>query len=247
MGFTPRLNAPSTTSKYWKHTSAGGINSCILIGGGSVLPNCVGYAWGRFAEIMGKAPKLSRGNAEDWYNYKDGYSRGKTPKLGAVICWRKGKAGYGGDGAGHVAIVEKIYSDGSILISQSGYRSSRFWTSKVAKGYALKGYVFQGFIYNPAVSSAAAEKTTSTKKVTYSTGKTYTLQANMKVRAGAGTNYRQKKRSELSADGKKHAQAGTYAVLKKGTKVTCLAIKGDWIKIPSGWVCCKQGSTVYIK
>ena len=86
---------------------------------------------------------------ENWWGYKDGYKRGQTPKLGAVMCYRKGKAGVSSDGAGHVLIVEKIYSDGSVLASQSGYKSSRFWTSVIPKGYALKGYVFQGFIYNP--------------------------------------------------------------------------------------------------
>lgn len=154
MSYKPRLSAPSTTDKNWIHSTKGGKNSCILITGNSVLPNCVGYAWGRFMEVLGSTPKLSRRNAEDWYGYiQDGYKRGQTPKLGAVICWRKGRAGNGNDGAGHVAIVEKINSDGSIVISQSGYKSSRFWTSTVKKGYALAGYVFQGFIYNPAVSS----------------------------------------------------------------------------------------------
>ena len=161
MSFTPRLSAPSTSDKNWIHTSKGGKNSCILIKGNSVLPNCVGYAWGRFMEILGSTPKLSRRNAEDWYGYTaDGYRRGNTPKLGAVICWRKGKTGTGSDGAGHVAIVEKINSDGSIVISQSGYNSKRFWTSTIKSGYALSGYVFQGFIYNPAVSVT----TTTNKK-----------------------------------------------------------------------------------
>ena len=155
MSFKPRLTAPSLTDKNWIHTSKGGKNSCILIKGNSVLPNCVGYAWGRFMEILGSTPKLSRRNAEDWYGYtSDGYKRGKTPKLGAVICWRKGKTGTSSDGAGHVAIVEKINADGSIMISQSGYGTSRFWTWTVKKGYALSGYVFQGFIYNPAVSTS---------------------------------------------------------------------------------------------
>lgn len=157
MSFKARLTAPSVTNKNWIHTSKGGKNSCILITGNSVLPNCVGYAWGRFMEILGSTPKLSRRNAEDWYGYTvDGYKRGSTPKLGAVICWRKGKTGTGSDGAGHVAIVEKINSDGSIVISQSGYNSKRFWTSTIKRGYALSDYVFQGFIYNPAVSSTAS-------------------------------------------------------------------------------------------
>lgn len=250
MAFKARLNAPSTSDKNWIHTSAGGKNGCIKVSGNSVLPNCVGYAYGRFMEILGKTPKLSRSNAENWYgNTSDGYKRGKTPKLGAVICWAKGKAGVSSDGAGHVAIVEKIYGDGSILISQSGYKSSRFWTSKVSKGYALKGYTFQGFIYNPAVTSS--KTSVNADYISYVTGKTYTLQANLKVRTGAGTKYRQKKVSELTASGKKSAQSGTYAVLKKGTKVTVKAVKkvggNTWIRIPSGWICAIQGSTVYVK
>ena len=82
-------------------------------------------------------------------------------------------------------------------------------------------------------------------------GQTVTLTANMKVRTGAGTSYRWKKRSELTADGKKHSQTGIYAVLKKGTKVTVLTVtvKGNdiWIRIPSGYVCAKKGSNKYVK
>lgn len=248
MAFTQRLNAPSSSNKWYIHTSHGGLNSCIHIKGGSVLPNCVGYAWGRFGEILGSVPRLSRSNAENWYgNTSDGYKRGSSPKVGAVICWAKGKAGVSSDGAGHVAIVEAVYSDGSILISQSGYKSKRFWTSKVKKGYALKGYTFQGFIYNPAISDGTKPNNTST----YNVGRTYVLNANMKVRTGAGTSYRQKNFSELSVDGKKNALSGTYAVLKKGTRVTCKKVtksgSGTWIQIPSGWVCAiASNGTVYI-
>ena len=61
----------------------------------------------------------------------------------------------------------------------------------------------------------------------FSTGKTYTIKASsgLKVRTGPGTNYRQKKRSELTAGGKKAAKVGTYAVLKNGTRVTVKAVK----------------------
>ena len=82
-------------------------------------------------------------------------------------------------------------------------------------------------------------------------GQTVTLTSNMKVRTGAGTSYRWKKRSELTADEKKHSQTGIYAVLKKGTKVTVLTVtvKGNdiWIRIPSGYVCAKKGSSKYVK
>lgn len=244
MAFTPRKTAPSTSSKYWKHTSAGGVNECIKISGGSCIPNCVGYAWGRFYEILGKKPKLAKTNAETWYlNTADGYQRGKTPRLGAVICWAKGKAGNAADGAGHVAIVEEIYSDGSILTSNSAYKGTRFYMKKLKKGYAMPGYTFQGFIYNPAVSSGGSSGSGFVK------GKNYTLLTALKVRSGAGTNYSQKTVSQLTAGGKKAATSakGTAgAVLKAGTVVTCLEVKGDWIRIPSGWICGKNGSKLYI-
>lgn len=184
MAFKARTTAPSTTDKNWIHTSKGGKNSCILVSGNSVLPNCVGYAWGRFMEILGSTPKLSRGNAEDWWNYKDGYKRGSTPKLGAVACWRKGKVGTGADGAGHVAIVEKIYSDGSILISESGYKSFRFRTTKLAKGYKyFTGYTFQGFIYNPAVTDSTI---TSTNKPSTTTGGTVKVELSVLRKGSKG-------------------------------------------------------------
>lgn len=151
--FKPRLKAPNGNDLNWIHVTKGGKNKCILIKGKSVLPNCVGYAWGRFMEILGSQPKLSLGNAELWYGHRsDGYERGKTPRLGAVICWRKGVAGNYKDGAGHVAIVEEILPDGRLRISQSGYGATkRFWTSIIPADFHLDGYVFQGFIYNPKV------------------------------------------------------------------------------------------------
>lgn len=151
MAFKARLKAPSADSKFWKHTSAGGVNSCLLIANGSCIPNCVGYSWGRWYEILGKKPALSRRNAELWFGYvADGYKRGRKPKLGAVACWRKGEVGVSSDGAGHVAIVEKINADGSIVISESGYKTFRFRTRTIKPPYSLGGsYVFQGFIYLP--------------------------------------------------------------------------------------------------
>lgn len=150
--FKPRTRAPSMSDPLWRHTSVGGKNECILIKNGSCIPNCVGYAWGRFYEIIGQRPTLSKNNAESWYPYiADGYRRSPIPALGAVACWSKGVVGVGSDGAGHVAIVEEIKANGDIVTSNSGYGSSRFWmqTFKKANGYAMSGYKFQGFILPP--------------------------------------------------------------------------------------------------
>lgn len=157
MAYTPRLSAPSTTDKYWIK-SPSGYNNCIRISGNATIPNCVGYAWGRFMEIGGVTTcKLSTRNAEKWWgNTADGYARGQTPKLGAVICWRKGSATDGNDGAGHVAIVEQINSDGSIVTSNSAYNGKRFYTQTLKPPLYTwnSAYTLQGFIYNPYVEAA---------------------------------------------------------------------------------------------
>lgn len=148
--FHERTTAPSSDNLYYIKTTHGGYNKCIQIeNDGSVLPNCTGYAWGRFMECQTNVTdcNLSRGNAEIWYsNTSDGYERGQTPKLGAVICWYSTQSG------GHVAIVERINSDGTILTSNSAYSGSRFYmkTLDPANNYYMgDAYTFQGFIYNP--------------------------------------------------------------------------------------------------
>lgn len=114
---------------------------------GELTGNCVGYAYGRFMEIMGVTKcKLSWHNAGTWISYtQDGYERGKTPRLGAVACWSKD------GGAGHVAIVEKVYPDGTIETSNSAWQGKRFYmqTLKPPLYTWSSKFHFQGFIYNP--------------------------------------------------------------------------------------------------
>lgn len=144
--FTQRTTAP-TQSDEWFYDK----NPFHQSGYG--MPNCTAYAWGRFAELMDSAPKLSLGNAEEWYGHADGYARGKTPRVGAIICWRKGTVGVSSDGAGHVAIVEQVNDDGSIITSESGWKSATFWwqTRRTNDGNwgQSSSYTFQGFIYHP--------------------------------------------------------------------------------------------------
>lgn len=151
MKYVKRLTEPSATDKNWIHMSKGGYNKCILIKGNSCLPNCTGYAWGRWRELLGKDHNLSVNQAEVWFKKNDGYERGQTPKLGAVICYAKGDPNNYKDGAGHVAIVEEIKDDGSIIIGQSGSNSTKkFWTQTLKPPYSYgTGYTLQGFIYIP--------------------------------------------------------------------------------------------------
>lgn len=138
-----RTTCPAKDNKYYMN-GGGGYNKCLKISGNYVLHNCVGYAYGRFMEKNGMTScKLSAADAKKWYGHtSDGYKRSKTPVPGAVICWTNSQWG-------HVAIVEEVYEDGSILISQSGYTAKKFWTQKLKKGYKLSGYTLQGFILPP--------------------------------------------------------------------------------------------------
>lgn len=148
--FIPRYLAPFVNDKHWLTPKLEGVNECLHIASGSVLPNCVGYAWGRWYELLKQKPNLSKGNAENWWFKTDGYDRGKTPKLGAIACWRKGEAGYAQDGAGHVAVVENILEDGSIVTSNSNYLGTRFYMRTIRPPFDIgRSYTFQGFIYSP--------------------------------------------------------------------------------------------------
>lgn len=153
MAYQPRLEAPSKYNKYYVRVDGGGYNKCIPITGSCVMPNCVGYAYGRFMEAAGVTEcKLSTGNAGTWFgNSSDGYERGSTPRLGAVLCWGKPGA------AGHVAIVEQINSDGSITTSNSAYGGKFFYTQTLKPPYVQNSgnYKFQGFIYNPHLGANA--------------------------------------------------------------------------------------------
>lgn len=171
MGFKPRLTRPEAGNKYYITKSAGGYSDAIkgspTDAACNVLHNCVGYAYGRFNEIVGagSCKYLRPVNAENFMQYTNGLQVGQTPKLGACMVWRKGATLSGSDGAGHVAIVEQIISATEIVTSESGYGSKNpFWTTRRKKGTgnwgAGSGYTFLGFIYNPAVSDNATVTTT---------------------------------------------------------------------------------------
>lgn len=146
--YIPRTTAPLTDDKNYISTKKGGLNPCLMIDEktGSVLPNCVGYVYSRWLELLGKSHKLPYGNACNFYGYKyDHYERGKTPKVFAVACWSGGN-----DKFGHVAIVEAIdEKDGTVQVSDSAFGGARFRCYKMPMSMKKSGYTFQGFIYFP--------------------------------------------------------------------------------------------------
>ena len=163
MAFTPRLTRPEKGNKYYIRKDAGGYSTAILGNPTdpdcNVLSNCVGYACGRFHEIAGDTTfsLIDPINAENMYanGIQHGLKTSQSPQLGAIIVWQKGPTLSYKDGAGHVAIVEKINDDGSIVTSESGYGCENpFWTATRKKGSdgnwgAGADYMFLGFVLQP--------------------------------------------------------------------------------------------------
>ncbi len=182
MAFKERMSRPEAGNPYYNRRANGGYSNAIkgspTDSGCDVLHNCVGYAYGRFNEIggYGSCKYLAPVNAENFMQYKGSCKTGMEPKVGACMVWQKGSTMSGSDGAGHVAIVERVVSPTQVITSESGWEASKpFWTQTRNKGNgnwgAGSGYTFLGFIYNPAV-------TDEDTKVTPTTGETvYTVQA----------------------------------------------------------------------
>ena len=160
-GFTIRNYKPYDDKQYITR-SAGGWSNCIkgypMDTHANVLANCVGYASGRFNEIIEEARDFHecrytnlRCNACDFLEraVEAGLEIGMTPRVGAIMCW-----GGGYSGCGHVAVVE-IYdkSLSKIQTSESDYGGNQFYnairTNDNGRWGLNSSFFFRGFIYQP--------------------------------------------------------------------------------------------------
>ena len=162
MGFNMRTSKPSAGNKFYNNGNNGGYSWCIngnpTDKGCNVLANCVGYACARFNEIIGSMKyKALCCNAENFIERakQAGLQVVSYPTLGGIMVWQKGSTLSGNDGAGHVAVVERIDSANQIYTSESGYGSSAFWNSIRRNDNGRwglgSGYTFRGCIVNPAI------------------------------------------------------------------------------------------------
>lgn len=209
---------------------------------------CVDLAKAYLTEVFGLKTG-AWGNAHYWY---DGFNSIDTlkkhftripntpdlvPKKGDIVVW---KSSLSSGGWGHIAIAS---GEGDTTYF---YSYDQNWTGRHDPCAKTRHN------YNHVAGVLRPKKTDS--KATdpvFKTG-TYTLTVNLKVRTGVGTNYKQKLRSQLTADGKAHALNQSYAVLKSGTKVTVSLVEKKsaaeyWGKIPSGWICLMYNGSRYVK
>lgn len=126
---------------------------------------------------------------------------------------------------------------------------------RVANRTRAKKYIFA--VYRPPYKETSAKPTKTAQKQkqaatlpSYKKGKTYTVKVDcLSVRTGAGTNYTKKKKSQLTKDGQRHANAN--GELMTGTRVTVSdsRVEGGnvWIRIPSGWICAYYKGKYYVR
>lgn len=121
------MPAPDIYSNYYIRYTYGGWSPCIQGNTahglqpfpGSVLPNCSGFATGRFNEKLGLGACTYLGN----YNGGEfidvaraqGLATGWDPMVGAIIVW--GEPGT----EGHVAVVEQVNDNDHIVTMESGW------------------------------------------------------------------------------------------------------------------------------
>ncbi len=132
-------------------------------------------------------------------------------------------------------------------------------STKLKKGVDYKiGYINNvragtGYVYIRGLGNYKGYKmvpfkikgaTASSKK--FKKGKYYTVQTELNIRKGPGTQYSQVSRSKLSLSMRKKTFNVKKAVLMPGVKVKCKKVKGDWMKIPGGWICCKYDNELYV-
>ena len=173
------------------------------------------------------------------------------------------------------ALVSFAYNIGSIdQLTSNGRRSIKTISDKIleynkAGGKKLEGLVrrrkAEKALFDEAVegdsSAVQPQPNNSTPKETetkdeaqaspYKVGGVYTVSVRsaLNVRKGAGKNFDLVGFRNLTPDGKAHANHN--GALLNGTKVTVKEVKiaGEqiWLKIPSGWICGKDGAKILVK
>lgn len=111
--------------------------------GGSAYParQCTLWAYLRRSQL-GLPVGSFMGNGADWANSgrRLGYLVNRTPHVGAVMVFARGAAG-SDPTYGHVAVVERVNSDGSVLISEGGVGFATFPSYRTIRNAGNYEYV----------------------------------------------------------------------------------------------------------
>ena len=140
-GFTRRTTAPEYGNVYYYN---GAYNPFIAVG---CIGECTWYVWGRAYEILGHWPNISNRYAKDFYAYNlntGAYPYGNEPKLGAIACFAPHNHARW---TGHVAIVEAVGGDGSVILSEYNFKGVHVFSSDRYLNPTEARTWVQGYIY----------------------------------------------------------------------------------------------------
>ena len=142
-GFSRRTTAPEYGNIYYYN---GAYNPYAY--DQTLIGECTWYVWGRAYEILGQRPNIfTRCHAKDIYAYNlnsGAYPYGNEPKLGAIACFGPNNHAYE---TGHVAIVEAVGGDGSVILSEYNFVSRHvFSANRYLNPTEARTWV-QGYIY----------------------------------------------------------------------------------------------------
>ena len=159
-----------------------------------------------------------------------------------------------GSGTCYPAFTDTSIVDG---LKSIGVDSSKENRAKIAEANGISNYTgssaqnqkLLALAKQGKLKRAGSSSPGSAAAADYSAGSVYTLQVDrLAVRAGAGTNYSRKSYAQLTANAQENAYSNGY--LRKGTRVTCKAVKtvgsDIWMQIPSGWVAAYYDGKLYI-
>lgn len=129
-GYSSGVNSSTATATSLKVS--------VASGNGYAYGYCTYYAYNRRAEI-GRPIGGNWGNAVTWSSAAraSGFRVDHTPEAGAVI-----QNGGGWGGFGHVGIVERVNSDGSLLVSDMNYAGWNIISTRTVSASSVGNYNF---------------------------------------------------------------------------------------------------------
>ena len=146
-GFTRRTTAPESWNNYYYNAAYNPYTYETYVNKANLIGECTWYVWGRAYEILGHWPNISNRYAKDFYAYNlnsGAYPYGNEPKLGAIACFAPHNHAHW---TGHVAIVEAVGTDGSVILSEFNFKGVHVFSSDRYLNPTQARTWVQGYIY----------------------------------------------------------------------------------------------------
>ena len=199
---------------------------------------CVSLIQQYLYKVFNKSFK-AYGNAKDWEN---NYPSDYFTKLNSNVKYQKGDVlVYGsnrGNGYGHMGLINSENK----WLDQNGIKS---------RTVAYQDKPFSGYV---CILRPINQNALGLSDNKFDVGNVYTTQVELYIREDAGIDKNIKLVKNITINAKENAKftdENRNAVLKPGTRVTCMDIKeigqDIWIKIPSGWIAGYYDGKDYVK